>query len=111
MFIDIFLCRELVVQTTAKYLWKITVRIHDFDRKDVKGIMFVHVQLCRVARNAVNVTQHLVTLTSGNLTIKPAQGDSCLVLHGSSELANMKTFELAGLGSPDLELEVIGSCL
>ena len=60
--------------------------------------MFVHVQLCRVARNAVNVTQHLVTLTSGNLTIKPAQGDSCLVLHGSSELANMKNSRVGRFG-------------
>ena len=73
--------------------------------------MFVHVQLCRVARNAVNVTQHLVALTSGNLTVKPVQGDWCLVLHGSSELTNMKTLELAGLGSPALELDATDSCL
>ena len=73
--------------------------------------MFVHVQLCRIARNAVNVSQHLVALTSGNLTIKPGQGDSCLVLHASSELAKMNSLEFAGLGYPALELDVTGSCL
>ena len=96
--LQIYFCAGNLLRKTSNYLWKITVRIDDFVRKDVKGIMFVHVQLCRVARNAVNVTQHLVALTSGNLTMKPAQGDSCLVLHGSSELANMKNCRVGRFG-------------